>query len=247
MKYYWTCIYLANMLHNWLMAEKIQIAAGSRTMHAEQVRAQGFVPGVLYGHGIKNESVQVEAKAFQKVFEAAGETTLIELTVNGVVHPVLIRDIQFHPLKDTVNHIDFYQVNLDEKVKAEVPLEAINEAPAVKDLSGILVHNLDTLKIEALPQALPHDIKVDISVLATFDQVIHVKDLVLPAGVTVLSDPEEVVMLVQAPRSEEELAKLSEEATEDVQAVEGVADKVVEPEVEAGEAVAAPKEAEKKE
>lgn len=207
------------------MAEKIQLTASARAGGARKVRNLGFVPGVIYGHGITNQSVQIEAKTFQKAFEAAGETTLIELTVAGTVYPVLIRELQFHPLKDTITHVDFYRVNLSEKVKAEVPLEAVNEAPAVKDLSGILVRNIDALEIEALPQDLPHEIKVDISVLTNFDQVIHVKDLAVPAGVKVLADPEDVVMLVQPPRSEEELAQLSEEAKEDVQAVEGVADK----------------------
>lgn len=152
--------------------------------------------------------------------------------VGDQLHNVLIRETQAHPLKGNITHIDFYQVRMDEKVTADVQLEPEGETAVVRDLSGILIHNLDSIQVEALPKDLPHDIKVDLTKLVDFDSVIRVADLVLPAGVTVLDDPEEVVVSVQRPRTEEDLAELSEEAVEDVEAVEGVKDK--EPVVEDG-------------
>ena len=137
-------------------------------------------------------------------------------------HPVLIREVQLHPLRDTVQHIDFLQVRMDEKIKAKVPLVFIGQSIAVKDLSGVLVRNHDELELEAFPQDLPHNVSVDIASLTDFEKVIHVKDIALPKGVTVLTEADEVVALVQPPRSEEELKSLSEEVKEDVSAVAGV-------------------------
>lgn len=207
------------------MSQTISLDASVRTENPNTIRQKGSVPAVLYGHGIKNELVQVDSRALEKVLREAGQTSLVNLIIGDHKHNVLIRDIQLHPLKSNVTHADFYQVRMDEKVKADVPLEIVGESRAVKDLSGVLVHNIDSLEIEALPADLPHVIQLDISSLTGFDKVIHVGDIPLPSGVTVLDDAEEVVALVQPPRSEEELASLSEEAKEDVESVEGVVKK----------------------
>ncbi|MDZ4225210.1 MAG: 50S ribosomal protein L25, partial [Candidatus Andersenbacteria bacterium] len=212
------------------MAQSIKLKAETRDQKTNTVRSGGDIPAVLYGHSIKNQNIKVNAQSFDRVFEQSGFTTLLNLDVAGKAHHVLIRDIQLHPLKGDVTHIDFYQVRLDEKVTAEVPLVAVGESPAVKDKGGIFVRNMDTLEIEALPQNLPHEIPFDISAIAEFDEPIHVSDLNIPEGVAILSAAEEVVALVQPPRSEEELEQLSEEAVEDVESVEGVKDK--EPEAE---------------
>lgn len=213
-----------------MTAERLQLAASARSGNPRALLRSGTVPAVLYGHGIKNKTLQLNSKVFSKVWQVAGNTSLVILKTGKTEHPVLIREVQLHPLRDTVQHIDFLQVRMDEKIKAKVPLVFSGQSVAVKDMNGVLVRNHDEFELEALPQDLPHNINVDISSLTDFKKVIHVKDIILPNGVTVLTEGEEVVALVQPPRSEAELETLSEEVKEDVTAVEGV----VKPEALAG-------------
>lgn len=204
------------------MSQTISLKAALREGRASAVRRQGLIPGIIYGRGLDSTSVQVDARQFGQAFDKVGRTSLLQLAVGSDQHNVLVREIQLHPLKNNVVHVDFLEVRMDEKVQADVPLMFTGESAAVKDLAGILVHNMDAISVEALPQDLPHNIAVDISGLTDFDRVIHVSELVLPSGVTILNSPAEVVVLVQKPRSEEELQQLSEEAKEDVQSVEGI-------------------------
>lgn len=204
------------------MTEPTKISGAVRLAAAARVRRDKMVPAVLYGHGLPSETIQVETQQFEKVFRRAGATSLITLILKKQEHPVIIRDVQYHPLRGTIQHVDFYQVRLDEVIKAEVPLVLVGEAVAVKDLGGVLVRNVDELSIEALPKDLPHNIAVNISSLDAFEKVIRVKDLNIPKGVKVLADAETVVTLVQAPRSEEEIEALKTEVKEDVQSVEGM-------------------------
>lgn len=205
------------------MKSDLTIAAALRSGNPGAVRRGGNIPAVLYGHGIQAQNVEVESRAFQKLFAAAGRTTTLTLSIqDGKDHPVFIRDIQLHPLKNTITHIDFYQVRMDEKIRAHVPLKFIGQAPAVADMSGVFVRNIDELEVEALPKDLPHNIEVNISSLINFDAVIHVSDIKLPEGVTTHKDGGEVVALVQPPRSEQEIEALSTEVKEDVESVEGV-------------------------
>ncbi len=230
------------------MSKKIELKGEPRKETASQSRRAGFIPGVLYGHGVDTQSVQVDAKLFGKVFSQVGYTSLLNLAIGATTHDVLVRDVQFHPLKSTVTHIDFYQVRLDQKVKADVPLTFVGEAPAVKDLSGVLLKNRDTVEVEAFPQDLPHDIKVDISGLTNFEATLHVSNLQLPPGVEVLHEANEVIALVQAPRSEQEIEALAEEVKENVEAVETVEKPKEEEEVAEGAEGTAPEiSAEKKE
>ena len=205
------------------MADKFTIAAQLRDSHIGELRRAGNVPAVLYGHGIEAQSISVEMRAFMKLLPKAGYTTIINLKLNDKSdHPVFIRDVQFHPVKSTVMHIDFYQVNMSEKVTAKVPLKFIGEAPAVKDMAGTLVRSMDELEVEALPTDLPHELEVDISTIKDFDTQLHVSDIKMPKGVVALAEADEVIALVQPPRSEAEMDSLSEEVKEDVEAVEGV-------------------------
>lgn len=205
------------------MKSDLTIAAAPRSGNPGAVRRSGNIPAVLYGHGITPQTVEVESRAFQKLFTVAGRTTMLTLSIqDGKDHPVFIRDIQLHPLKNTITHIDFYQVRMDETIRASVPLKFIGQAPAVADMSGVLVRNIDELEVEALPKDLPRNIEVDISSLINFDTVIHVSDIKLPEGVTTHKDGGEVVALVQPPRSEQEIEALSTEVKEDVESVEGV-------------------------
>lgn len=204
------------------MTKRPTLPASTRTASAKIIRRSQTLPAVLYGHGIENRLIQIDSLAFQRVFQAAGQTSLIELTIDNQLHTVLIRDVQHHPVKDTPLHVDFYQVRLDEAIQARVPLLFTGESKAIKDLGGVLIRNIDEVEVEALAQDLPHVIEVDISKLREFNQAIHVADLALPHGVKVLHESAEVVALVQAPRTEEELAELTEEVKEEVTAVEGI-------------------------
>lgn len=205
------------------MAKAISLEATQRTQSAKKSLRAGQVPAVLYGHGLPAQSVAVDARQFAKVIKAAGFSSLVNVKLaDGQDHIVIIREVQTHPLKGTITHADFYQVRMDEAIEAKVPLRFVGEAVAVKDLGGVLVRSLDELDIEALPADLPHDIEVDISPLADFDAVIRVSDLKLPQGVALKQNPEDVIALVQEPRSEQELEQLAEAVTEDVEAVEGV-------------------------
>ncbi|MAF80993.1 50S ribosomal protein L25 [bacterium] len=204
------------------MAKSPHITAIDRGPSSAATRASGGVPAVLYGHGIENQTLAVDKRAFDKLFTAAGHTTLVTLTVDKKDHNVLIREIQRHAVHDWVLHADFYQVRMDEKVTADVPLVFSGESPAVKDLGGVLVRTADKVSVEALPADLPRDVIVDITALTDFETVIKISDLPIAKGVQVLRDADDAVASVQPPRTEAELEELSEEVTEDVEGVEGV-------------------------
>jgi len=175
------------------------------------LRRQRIVPAVIYGHNLPSRSVSVEAGAFDAIYKKAGATSLVDVTVDGAA-PVkaLIHAIQKHPTTDRVIHVDLYQVQMSEKLEADIELNFIGEAPAVKELGGIFLRTIDTVKVSCLPSDLVSAIDVDISVLKSFEHRIHVSDLVVPAGMTILDKGEEVVASVTEPRSEAEIASLSE-------------------------------------
>jgi len=172
---------------------------------------EGVIPAVLYGSEVENISLEVDKKEFEKVYKDVGET-LIDLEVEGKKYSVLIHDTQVHPLSQELLHVDFYQPNLKEKVETEVPLELIGEAPALK-LGGTLIANMKEIPVSALPKDLPSKIVIDVSSLNTFEDAITVKDIKVPAGVTIeIENPEEIVVKVMEPEKvEEELAKPIEE------------------------------------
>lgn len=187
---------------------------------AKSLRKKGFLPAVLYGPNIKNLNLKVETKEFKKIFKEARESTLISLEVEGKIMPVLIQEVQFDPLTEEPIHVDFYQPSLKEEIEAKVPLVFVGEAPAVKELGGTLVKGLSEIEIKVLPQNLPHEIKVDISKLKTFEDRILVKDLPLPKEVKVLRNLENAVaFVVPSEKVEEELAKPVEEEVKEVEVV----------------------------
>jgi len=170
-------------------------------------QADEFIPAVLYGPEIESISLEVGRKDFEKVYKEVGET-LIDLEVEGKKYSVLIHDEQVHPLSQALLHVDFYQPNLKEAVETEVPIELVGEAPALK-LGGTLIANMKEMPVSALPKDLPSKIIIDVSSLVTFEDKITVKDIKVPAGVTIeIEDPEEIIVQVVEPEDvEEELAK----------------------------------------
>jgi large subunit ribosomal protein L25 len=167
--------------------------------------------------------LDVDYKDFQKVLREAGESSLVELDIEGdkEKRPCLIHDLQRDAISDKFIHIDFFQTSLTEEVEVKVPLVFEGTSLAVKDLGGTLVKNISELEIKAFPQNLPHEIRVSIDSLNTFLDHILVKDLNVPKNVKVMAEPDEIVLSVAQPENvEEDLATELEEKVEDVEKVE---------------------------
>lgn len=203
--------------------EKIVLKATVRPTDksAQAIRKTGQVPAELYGHNVENVHLAVSANEFEKVFRKSGESTIVTLDIDGVgQRNVLVHEVQKHLVKSQPIHVDFYEVSMTEKLQTEVVLEFEGESSAVKALGGTLVKVLDAVEVECLPGDLPHNLVVDISKLTTFDDILEVRDIPAPKGVTILTDPTEVVAKVQPPRDVE--AELAGPVEEDVASVEGV-------------------------
>lgn len=216
--------------------QKITIQAQPRAIVGRQVkslRQEGLVPGVVYGRGFDPLSLQVNAKDFEKAYKEAGQSTLVYLDLDGKNYPTIIQDVTLDPVSDRFLHADFYKVSLDEKITAYVPVVLVGESPAVKDLQGILVKNINELEVEAFPQDLPHQIDVDISLLKNFHDHITVGDLKISDKVELKANPADSIVLVQEPRSEEELKAELEAPTVTAEDVEVI--KKEKPEEEAAE------------
>ena len=188
------------------------------------LRKKGVLPAILYGPKIKTaQPLEIEEKHFEKVYKEAGESTLISLEIEGQKQkiPVLIHEVARDPLTEKPIHVDFYQPRLEEEIEAKVSLVFEGESLAVKDLGGTLVKNISEVEVRALPQNLPHEIKVNIENLKTFEDNILIKDLIVGKDIKILKEPEEIVAQVLAPvKVEEELVKPIEEKVEEVEKVE---------------------------
>ena len=207
------------------MSKTITLKATKRTeigKKANKLRKENMIPAVMYGNKVAAENITVNYIDFKRVYTKAGESALIELETEGKKHNVLIHDIQLAPMSGKFTHVDFFQVNMKEEVETEIPLEFVGEAAAVKAHGGVLIKNMDEISVKCLPADLPESYVVDISKLATFDDVISVKDLKISDKVEILLDPETVIALVAAPRTEESLADLDSKVEEDVSKVAGV-------------------------
>ena len=183
--------------------------------------SEGYIAGVLYGPEMDNVVLEVDSKEFEKSYEEVGETSLVSLESGSDKYKALIHEIQKDPLTGKITHVDFYQPNLKEKTEVAVPLVFEGEPPAVKELGGTLIKNILEVDVKALPEELPHDIKVDVTGLVTFDDVVAIKDLKVSDKVEILKDPEEVIALVTPIKDiEEDLEQPIEEDVESVEKVE---------------------------
>ena len=198
------------------------LASNKRTLVGNQLkdlRRKGLVPGVVYGQGKEPTLVAVEEAMLAKIFQQAGTNQLVELTIDqDKPINVLFHEVQHDPMSQKIRHFDFYTVRMDEKIKTEVPIHYVSEAPAVHKLSAILVKNLEAVEVEALPINLPENIEVDLSGLEEIGDAVHVSDLKTPNGVEFLTDLETLIVKTDPPRSEEELAELEEEVEEGAEA-----------------------------
>jgi large subunit ribosomal protein L25 len=198
-----------------------KLEAKLREEAANKTRAEGFIPGIVYGKGLDNAKISLEKTNFLRLYKEAGTSNLIELVIDGNKGvKTLIHDIQLDPIKSDILHVDFYKVNMKEKIHAEVPLKFIGDSVAVIEKEGSLITSKDSIEVECLPADLIPELEVDISVLDDFEKSIKISDLKVAEGVEILDDPEEMIAHVEEPRSEEELAELEEEVVEDVSAIE---------------------------
>jgi large subunit ribosomal protein L25 len=202
------------------------LAATERELTGKRVaslRRAGQLPAVVFGHGVPSQSLTIDTHEFELLQRKIGQNALVDLSVEGKkATPVLVQSIQRDPVYHRMLHVDLFAVRMTEELTVDVPLVTVGESHAVDKLGGTLLHMLESLKVRALPDHLPQSIDLPIEALVDFEVTIHVRDLVIPDDVTLLTDPDEVVARVQQPRVEEEevveVAAEGEEVTEEGEA-----------------------------
>jgi large subunit ribosomal protein L25 len=217
--------------------DKIELKVANREILGKRVkhlRRQGITPVHVFGHGIDSLALQCDTRELERVLNQAGQTRLINLKLAKEKKPrsVVVREFDRDWRKGELVHVDFYQVKMEEKIRLEVPIVLIGEAPALKSKANMLDHELGTFTVECLPAKIPDSIEVDISSLTELDQAIRVKDIRLDTDITVLNSPD----LVVAKISLRPVEKVEEKVVEEVVAAEAEAEV-------AEEAAEAPKEA----
>lgn len=198
--------------------EEVVLNARPRTLVGKQVKAlrrQGKVPATVYGPGREPMNVELDARELARMIPyIAGEAQLISLRMggNGQTIPVLAREVQRHPIRGDILHVDFYAVAMDRPIRTEAPLHLVGESQPVERGEGVLIHSLTHVEIECLPRDLVPAIEVDISRLAQIDDALYVKDLLAPPGITILADPDELVVRVSPVAPEEVIEEAAPEA-----------------------------------
>jgi large subunit ribosomal protein L25 len=169
---------------------------------SRRLRGDGTVPGILYGHGMAPLPVAVERRELRIALSgAAGVNTVLDLTVDGTVYPAIVKDPQRHPVRRSVVHVDFIQVNLDEEITVSVPLRLVGEAREVEQEGGLVDPSVDSIEVVTTPRNIPDEFVVDVSEM-TMDTVIRLGDVPMPDGVTATGDPESPVVTVLTMRAE---------------------------------------------
>ncbi|HXG39874.1 MAG TPA: 50S ribosomal protein L25 [Candidatus Limnocylindrales bacterium] len=166
-----------------------------------RLRRAGILPAVVFGHGVPSRNVQLDTHEFEQLRRVVHATTLIDLVVDGEEpRPALVHGVQIHPVTRRPLHVDLFLVRMTEEITVDVPLVPVGVAPAVDVLGGTLLHLLERVRVKALPDRLPAEIEYPLERLTDFDAIVHVRDLAIPDGVTLLTDPDEVVAKVEPPR-----------------------------------------------
>ena len=206
-----------------------KLSATKREIKGEKAREEGLLPAVIYGAGGEAESLALVYSDFVKLYDQAGESSLIDLAVeNKDAGKVLIHEVQFDPVKGRPIHVDLRRIDMSKPITANVELIFNGESPAVKELGGTLVKNIEEVEVECLPKDLVNHIDVDLSVLATFDNAIKVSDLKIPAGLTIIEPATDIVVVKAQPALTEEQIKAMEaesSASVDVSKIESAAPK----------------------
>jgi large subunit ribosomal protein L25 len=203
------------------MAQQVKLKVQRRTVVGrnaiKKIKAQGLVPGVIYGSQAEPIALQVEARALTNVLaHALSEHVLVELEIadgnQSTNRLALIQEVQHHPLRPELLHVDFHAVSATEKITSEVPIEAVGDALGVRTFGGLLEHSLRTLEVECFPQDLPEIVRIDVSNL-NIGESLHVRDIPLPSGVEALTPADLTVVSVVASRVGEEVTEAAETPT----------------------------------
>jgi large subunit ribosomal protein L25 len=191
-----------------MSADRPTLAATKRDVTGKRVarlRKAGLLPAVVFGRGLVSQSLSLDSHEFELLQRKIGQNALVDLSVEGMTAtPVLVSGIQRDPVYRRMLHVDLFAVRMTEELTVDVPLVTIGESLAVDKLGGTLLHMLESVKVRALPDHLPQSIDLPIDSLVDFEATVHVRDLSIPADVTLLTDPDEIVARVQQPRIEEE-------------------------------------------
>ena len=189
--------------------QRTELKVTPREVLGKKVRAlrrEGLTPANIYGPKVESTAVQVLTEELRHVLKTAGRNDIVYLRLDGdEPRPTFVRDIQQNPVTDAILHVDFFQISLRDKVRADVPIHLVGLSPAVDTFGGILMHGLDHVTVEALPTEVPSFLELDVSPLVEINQALHVSDLELPEDVTLLTDPEQVVAKVAPPAVEPEV------------------------------------------
>jgi large subunit ribosomal protein L25 len=186
--------------------EKVVLQATRRTVTGKQVgalRRQGLLPGIIYGHHFDPIPISLDLHTSTLALAGLSSSSLVYLDLEGNEHAALIREKQRDYIRGTLKHIDFQVVSLTEKIRADVSIELMGSSPAVKDMNAVLVTGLDELEVECFPQYLPERYVIDISRLVKIGDALYVRDLKVTEDVEILSDPDEMLVIVTAGTAEE--------------------------------------------
>lgn len=223
--------------------DQLELEAQKRTVLGSKVkhlRQQGWVPGVIYGHGFESLPLRFDERDLRAVLPHIGSSQLIDIEIDGQEEAAsaLLREVQRDAITGDLLHVDFYRVRMTESITAEVPLLATGESPVVEQKEGIMLHGVSEIEVECLPDDLVDAIEVDLSELTEVGQAISVRDLAVPAGINVLTEPDEMIARL-VPLEEVELEEPAPEEEELIIAEEGEEVEVImEAEPEEGEAEA---------
>ncbi len=214
--------------------EQIELQTATRKILGKKVkflRRQGVIPVHLFGHDVESLSLQSEAAQLQRVLAEAGKTKIVSLKLDKDKKPrnVMIRETQRDPLTGELLHVDFYQVRMTEKIQVDIPILLVGEAPALKSKDNMMAQELYNLTIESLPDKIPPSVELDVSSLAEAEQSIHVRDITLAEGITIINDPEHMVVKItsrpietmEEAAEEEVIGEEAAEAPEEAPPVKG--------------------------
>lgn len=185
-----------------------------------ELRRQGQLPAIVYGHQINPIPIYLNQREANHILPEISSSHLVVVDIDGEQHNVLVREKQRHPVSGIILHVDFLAVSLTEKLKAKVSIELLGEAPAIQEYGGITVTGQEEIEVECLPKDLPERISVNISGLKEIGDAIYVRDLDLPESVDVLTDPNDMIVLITAPTVEVEEVTEEEIAEEEPQVIE---------------------------
>lgn len=203
---------------------KLDVEKRDVSVPAKKVRLNKLIPGVFYGKGEGATAVQVDYQTFRRIFLKGGYSQLIDMTIDGTTNKkAIIHDVAFNPITGKIEHIDFKRVSLKEKIHTRIPVHVEGVAPAVKDLGGVMNVARTQIEVKCLPTHIPQFIAVDISGLKEMPSAFHVSELAPMDGVEILDSPESPIVIINAPRVEEEVA--TEEVAAEGEATEGEAEK----------------------